>query len=65
MEQELAASLGEGEIAQFVQDNEVEAVQVISEAALFAAAGLGLETIDQINDIVEPYPFRACGEDGG
>ena len=61
VEQELAASLGEGEIAKFVQDDEVEAVQVISQAALFAAAGLGLETIDQINDIVEP-PTCAVAE---
>ena len=50
---ELATSLGEGEIAQLVEDDEVEAVQVICQATLFAAAGLGLETIDQINDIVE------------
>ena len=53
---ELATSLSEGEIAQLVQDDKVETVQVISEAALFAAAGLDLETIDQIDDIVEPAP---------
>ena len=61
VEQELATSLCEGEIAQLVQDDEVEAVQVIGQAALFAAAGLDLETIDQIDDIVEPAP-RAVAE---
>jgi len=61
VEQELATGLSEGEIAQLVQDNEVETVQVISEAALFAAAGLDLKTIDQIDDIVEPAP-RAVAE---
>ena len=40
---------------------EVEAVQVICQAALFAAAGLGLETIDQIDDIVKP-PTCAVAE---
>lgn len=31
MEQELAAGLGEGEIAEFIEDDEVEAVQIIGE----------------------------------
>jgi hypothetical protein len=61
MEQELATGLSEGEIAQLVQDDEVEAVQVIGQTALFAAAGLGLKTIDQIDDIVEP-PACAVSE---
>ena len=61
VDQELATSLGAGEIAQLAQDDEVETVQVIGQAALFAAAGLDLETIDQIDDIVEPAP-RAVAE---
>ena len=54
VEQELAAGLGEGEVAKLVQDDEVEAVQIICRAALFATAGLGLKAVDQIDDIVEP-----------
>ena len=53
VEQELAASLGEGEVAKLVQDDEVEAIQVICQATLFAAAGLGFETIDQVDNVVE------------
>ena len=63
MEQQLAPGLGEGEIAQLVEDDEVEAVQVICKAALFAATGLGLKAIDQIDDIVEPAP-RAVADQG-
>ena len=40
VEQELAAGLGEGQIAKLVEDDEVEAVQVIGQAALFSATGL-------------------------
>ena len=61
VEQELATSLGEGEIAQFIENDEVETVQAISKAALFAAAGLYLKAVDQIDDIVKP-PARAVAE---
>ncbi len=48
--------MSEGEIAQLVHDEEVETVQVTGQAALFAAAGFDLETIEKIEDIVEPAP---------
>jgi len=54
VEQELSAGLGEGEIAEFVENDEVHAGEVIGEPALPAAAGLGFEPIDEIDDIVEP-----------
>ena len=54
MEQELAAGLGEGQIAEFIEDDEVHAGEVIGEPALPAVAGLGLEPIDEIDNIVEP-----------
>ena len=63
MEQQLPPGLGEGQIAKFVEDDEVQAVQVIGQAALFAAAGLGLEAVDQIDDIVEP-PAGAVADQG-
>ena len=65
VEQELAASLGEGEIAKLVEDDEVEAIQIICQAAMFAAAGLGLESIDQIDDIVEPAPRAVADQCAG
>ena len=54
MEQELAAGLGEGQIAEFVEDDEVHASEVIGQSALPTAAGLGLEPVDEIHDVVEP-----------
>ena len=40
MEQQLPAGLGEGQIAQFVEDDEVEAGEIVGEASLTAGAGL-------------------------
>ena len=41
MEQQLPAGLGEGEIAEFVEDDEVEAGEIIGEASLPTGAGFG------------------------
>jgi hypothetical protein len=54
VEQELAAGLGERQIAEFIEDDEVHAGQMICESPLPAAAGLGLEWVDEIDDVVEP-----------
>ena len=54
MEEELAAGLGEGQIAEFIEDDEVHAGEVIGEPALPAVAGFGFKPIDEIDDIVEP-----------
>src|SRR6202007_1681053 len=43
MEQELAAGLGEGQVAKLIENDEVHAGQVISNPALSSVAGLGLE----------------------
>ena len=43
MKEQLAAGLGEGEIAEVVEDDEVEAGEMIGDAALSTGAGLGLE----------------------
>lgn len=53
MEQELCAGLGEGQISEFVEDDEVEAGQVVGEAALPSDAVLGLEVVDEIDDVEE------------
>jgi hypothetical protein len=49
MEQQLAAGLREGQIAEFVENDEVEARQIIGKPPLTASAGLRLETIHQID----------------
>jgi hypothetical protein len=54
VEQELAAGLGEGQIAKFIEDNEVHAGQLIGEPTLPSIAGLRLEPVDEIDDVVEP-----------
>src|SRR5438105_15141203 len=53
MEEQLSASLSEGQIAQFVEDDEVEAGQVIRKPPLPAGARFGFEPVDQVDDIVE------------
>ena len=60
MEQELAAGLGEGQIAELVQDDEVEAGEMIGDAALAAGAGLGLELVDEVDDVEEATPVAAA-----
>jgi hypothetical protein len=54
VEQKLAAGLGEGQVAQFVEDDEVQPGQVIGQATLAAAARLSLQAIDQVDDVEEP-----------
>ena len=56
---ELAAGLSEGQIAEFVEDDEVHAGQIVRHAALFVAEGLGLQPVHQIDD-VEDAPARAA-----
>ena len=46
VEQQLPAGLGAGEIAEFVEDDEVEAGEIIGKSSLATGAGLGLELID-------------------
>ena len=49
----MAARLGKRQIAQFVEHDEVHAGQMVAEPALAAVASLGLEPVDQIDDVVE------------
>ena len=69
MEQQLAAGLGEGQIAELIHHNEVEAGEMIGDAALAAGAGLGLELVDQVDDVEEAAAGAAadagaCDGDG-
>ena len=53
VEEELAAGLGKGQIAEFVEDDEVLSGQVVGHAALAAGPALGLELVDEIDDVEE------------
>jgi hypothetical protein len=60
MEQQLPAGLGERQIAQFVEDDEVEADEIVGQTSLTAAAGLAFQPVDQVDDGVEPAPGPAA-----
>ena len=53
VEQELPTGLSEGQITEFVEDDEVHAGQLIGEPTLPSVAGLGLEPVDEIDHVVE------------
>ncbi len=56
VEQQLASGLGEGQVAELVEDDEVARGQLIGEPALAAGAGFGLEPVDQVDDVEEAAP---------
>jgi hypothetical protein len=49
VEQQLAACLSKGEIAEFVENDEVEAGEIIGNAALTSSAAIGFELVDEID----------------
>ena len=49
MEEQLASGLGEGEMPEFAEDDEVEASEMIGDPALSPCSGLGLKRVDKIN----------------
>ena len=53
VEQELTSGPREGQIAEFIEDDEVEAREVIGYSTLLAAACFRFQAIDKINDIIE------------
>ena len=56
VEQELSAGLREGEIAEFVENDEVEAREIIGEPSLAARPALGLKSVDEIDGVEEATP---------
>jgi hypothetical protein len=52
--------LGEGQIAEFIEDDEVHAGQMIGKSALASIPGLDLEPVDEIDHIVEPAAGAAA-----
>jgi hypothetical protein len=45
--------LSERQVAELVQDDEVEAAQMIGDAALAAGARSGVELVDEVDDVEE------------
>ena len=69
MEQELAASQREGQIAKLIEDDKIQAAQAISDPALPFGARFGFQLIDEIDDIEEPtagaFPDQGAGDGNG
>src|SRR5271157_4261773 len=59
VEQQLAARLGERQIAEFVERHQINAGQLLGQPAGDAGASLGLQTVDQVDDIEEARPSAA------
>src|SRR6516165_12107747 len=55
VEQKLTAGLRERQIAELVENDEVHAGQMFGEPALPTVAGLGLEPVDEVDDVVEAF----------
>ena len=53
VEQQLAARLRERQIAQLVEDDEVEAGEIVGKPTLAAGSSLGFEAIDEIDGVEE------------
>jgi hypothetical protein len=53
VEQQLSADLGEGQIAELIEDDEVETGEEVGEPPLAAGAPFGLEAVDQVNGVEE------------
>ena len=52
--------LPEGEVAELVEHDEVEAAEQIGGAALAAIAGLGVELVHEVDDVEEASPGAAA-----
>ena len=61
VEEQLPAGLGEGQVAEFVEDDEVAPGELVRGAALASGADLGLEVVDQVDDVVEAAACAPCG----
>ena len=56
--------MGEGQVAEFIEDDEVLAAEIVGHASLPAGASLGLELIDQIDDVEEAAAGAVADEEG-
>jgi hypothetical protein len=69
MEQKLAAGLSERQVAEFVEDDEVHPGQMLGDPTLPSVAGLDLQTVDEVDHVVEAAacarPDAASGDGDG
>ncbi len=65
MEEQLTAGLGEGQLAQLIEDDEVQPGHVVGETTLLAAAGLCLEAVHEVDDVVEAAAGAVANEGAG
>ena len=63
VEQQLTSGLGEGQVAELVEDDEIAPGELIGEPALATGTGFGLEPVDQVDD-VEEAPAGAVADAG-
>jgi hypothetical protein len=54
MKEQLAASLREGQIAEFVENYEVHPCEIIGDPSLTSGARFRLQSIDEIDGVEEP-----------
>ena len=54
VEEQLPAGLSEGQVAEFVEDDEVASDELVCGAALAPGTEFGLEVVDQVDDVVAP-----------
>ena len=54
MEQQLAASLGERQITELIQHDEVQAGQIVGQPSLPTGAGLRFEPVGKVDRVEEP-----------
>jgi hypothetical protein len=60
MKEQLAAGLSEGQVAEFVENDEVHAREIFGEPPLPAGAGFALQPVDEVDDGVEAAPGAAA-----
>src|SRR5690242_10820806 len=60
MKEQLPAGLSEGQVAEFVENNEVHAREIFGEPPPPDGAGFALQPIDEVNDGVEAAPGAAA-----
>jgi hypothetical protein len=53
VEKQLAAGLGEGQVTEFIDDHEVDAVELVAETAGAACRELGVETVHKVDGAEE------------
>src|ERR1700730_9469835 len=69
MEQQLTAGLSERQVAELVENDEVHPGQMLGDATLPSVAGLDLQAVDEVDDVVEattgPGSDAASGDGDG